>query len=379
MITIPTEDQVEARLETLPENLRDALFSIEITNLGESIGLSNGLKDGDIPSLAEVIAWVLMGFTHPSNAAQAIEEHVGADSEKARIIGQEIDQKIFSRYKTDLEKIYTPMKIRPAGMADISMTPAPVKTQMAPATMPINPMSLPPMPTPVNPGGMSALKTPIPTATIKEEPKGWQPTKLPVAEPTPIANATPISTATPAPFMMHQESSASPLATSSDFKLNISKDMFKSGPAKQIEIPRPPKAAELEIGKAPLPPKPAGSASFKTSPTMQSRVVHYTDLRTGMAPGFPAAQPMPKIAPATPTPAMPAMKTMSAPVQPIPTMPPMPKPPEPIKTTMPPSAPMPIAPAPIGQASSPTTSAAPTAPTPMKPPKVVNFGPEEVK
>jgi hypothetical protein len=397
-----TEKDLAERFFLLPQSLQDALEDEFNAGAIREICAQYGITDEDIiGGVADVVAKILLGFAQPEDLAQGLKEEIGFPEEVAQDVSLKIRSGIFAPLMGDIQKIYSPTIARDIGlkpgimpaasMMDISTSAAPIKFPTVPATAPINPMSVPPirmaprMPMP-NPAAMAIPKAPAPTAPAKEEPKGWQPTKLPVSGPTPIVGATPISTATPAPFMMHQESSASQLVTSSDFKLNISKDMFKSGPTKQIDVPRPPKAAELEIGKAPLPPKPAGNVSFRTSPLSQSRVVHYTDLRTGMAPGFPAAQPMPKTAPAAPTmtmpkittatpaamtsapimpaakPAMaPVLKTMSAPIPPAPTMPSMPKPPEPIKMAIPPSAPMPIAPA------------------PMRPPKVVNFGPEEVK
>jgi hypothetical protein len=407
-----TEKDLAERFFLLPQSLQDALEDGFNAKVIREICAQYGITDEDIiGGVADIVAKVFLGFSQPEDLAQELKDEIGFPEEVAQDISLKIRSGLFAPLQDDIQKIYSPTinhnidpgpGMAPAKIMDISypassdmsakapMAPSPMSVVPMPAA-PRMPMSAPmpmaakmPMPTPA---ATTMPKAPLSTVTIKEEPKGWQPTKLPVSGSTPIANATPVSTATPAPFMMHQESSASQMTAGSDFKLNISKDMFKSGPTKQVDIPRPPKAAELEIGKAPLPPKPAGNVSFRTTPASQARVVHYTDLRTGMAPGFPTAQPMPKAAPAVPVTTMPTikpaivpvLKTMSAPVPPAPIAPVMPEPPEPIKMTMPPSAPTPVAPAPIGQTASPTMPAMPTTPTPAKPPKVVNFGPEEVK
>src|SRR3989338_11488702 len=77
--------------------------------------------------------------------------------------------------------------------------------------------------------------------------------------------------------------------------------MFKPAPAAPaMNIPRPARPAELEIGKAPIPAKPASAAPIHVTPPSTSRVVHYTDLKTIVAPTFGAAVPA-AVPAATPT------------------------------------------------------------------------------
>ena len=338
----PTEERVEARLEILPENIRAAIFSVEITKIGEDIGLSKGLKDENIPYLADVIAWVMMGFLHSSGAAQAIQEHVGVPAEKAKAVADELSAKLFSKYGADLEKIYTPAGgMAGAKMVDVA-TAAPTVPVAAPPVMPTAPMPVPI--TGLAPRITSgALRPAVSSPTSpKINPVTVTPTPTPAVPVVPSApGAAAARPAAPAPFILHQESTAAPLAPGSDFRLNLSKSMFKPAPAAPtMNIPRPARPAELEIGKAPLPAKPASAAPIHVTPPSTSRVVHYTDLKTIVAPTFGAAVPM--AAPAKP--AAPAAATLA---------------PLPVAPTQPPAQPD-IAP-------------------PNKPPKVVNFGPEEVK
>lgn len=272
--------------------------------------------------IARLILRLMIEDLAPQYFAWEIKEYLGVDPETAKKISEEVRDKVLKQAKEDFKKV----------AIDISL---------------IGNLEEPPQPSAVPaPAKLDVGGSPVPTAPIANIP-------MPKAPPIPTA---PIAAAkiTPAPFMMHQEASVSPLATGSDFKLSVSKDIFKSAPARPMDVPRPPKAAELEIGKAPLPPKPSGSVSFRAAPGPQSRVIHYTDLRTAMVPGFGAIQP-----PITPTE------------------------PRPVPAGQKPSAPINAAPAPIVSAPaqiSPTSAASvPTTPTPIKPPKVVNFGPEEVK
>jgi len=361
----PTEERVEARLEILPENIRAAIFSVEITKIGEDIGLSKGLKDENIPYLADVIAWVMMGFLHSSGAAQAIQEHVGVPAEKAKAVADELSAKLFSKYGADLEKIYTPAGgMAGAKMVDVA-TAAPTVPVAAPPVMPTAPMPVPI--TGLAPRITSgALRPAVSSPTSpKINPVTVTPTPTPAVPVVPSApGAAAARPAAPAPFILHQESTAAPLAPGSDFRLNLSKSMFKPAPAAPaMNIPRPARPAELEIGKAPIPAKPASAAPIHVTPPSTSRVVHYTDLKTIVAPTFGAA--VPAAVPAA-TPTKPASPT-PAPTVPTPA-------PLPVTPAQPPAQPPKQPPMPAQQAP-----AQPDIAPPNKPPKVVNFGPEEVK
>lgn len=287
------------RLDAVPLTIRTKMGLDETTEKVLAIKEKFHIdpKDG---VLARLILRLMIEDLVPQYFAWEIKEILHVDPDVAKKISEEVRDKVLEPARADFKKI----------AIDISMIGVLEEPPKAPAAIALNVDNVP------------SPKTPLPTAPIPKVP----PVPMPPAPTGPIA-----PTATPAPFMMHQESSATPLVTSSDFKLNIPKDMFRSTPTRPVEIPRPPKAAELEIGKAPLPPKPPGNVSFRTTPATGSRVVHYTDLRTA-TPSFGPAQP------ATP-----------------PVTPPVPKPPAPIAAT-----PIP-------------------ATTPLVAPKVVNFGPEEVK
>ena len=120
MIKKPLVAQVERRLDTLPAALRSYIFSMEITELGEKIGLARGLKEADVPYLAEVIAWVMMGFVQVNDAAAAIKDYVQADDAVATALAQDLNVAIFSKFKSALDKIYAPLgqPTKPAALED---------------------------------------------------------------------------------------------------------------------------------------------------------------------------------------------------------------------------------------------------------------------
>lgn len=347
MITKPTPKEVGARLEIIPERLSAAAFSMKTSDLISDIAATNKLDQATASLLSEVVAWVLMGFVHYSGAPEAIQEHAKIAPDLARAISAELNERLFKAYNADLDKIYTPMGLPPAQIVG-GAAPMPLKISNA-------------TPVPLAPAPIKPLSAAMSAAAPRPMPMSPMPVPASVSAPAPKMPAPQaVPPAKPAPFMLHQESSAAPLVTGATFKLDIPKDMFRSAPTRPVAIPRPPKAAELEIGKVPLPPKPPGGASFRTIPAAQSRVVHYTDLKTAVVPGIGAPQPPMNPAPAAkPAPLAPAAP-LNAAKWPV-------APPPPASTPPPGATAMPKPPAPI------------VPPLPPKPPKVVNFGPEEVK
>jgi hypothetical protein len=351
MIQQPSADQVEARLPTLPQDLRDDLFSIELTELVRRVGSVNGLDRDHTPLLADVIAWVLLGFVHSSNAAEAIQEHVGVNVKTARALADDLNSKLFKKYAAELEKIYTPMSATPA------KPPSPMSPDAAPA--PLGPV---PMPEKADAGG-GPTQPPKPQFAKPPAPAGQPYVQkpaaipvLPVQPPSPPAPTSPAAQPKPAPFMMHQESASdiAPLAAGKDFKLDMPSDMFRAPQKKAQDVPVPPKTARLEIGRPAPPPKPPTASRAGAAPSA-GRVVHYTDLRSAVFSPF-AARPE-------------TLRSMA----------PAPKPD--FTPKVPPPPPMPAA-MPASATAPPPAPSGPGTPRPEdkpKPPKVVNFGPEEVK
>lgn len=344
LLDILTPEAIAERFFTLPEELQNALEDKDNQRTIQMACVLNGVGDPEeLKNVEAIVAAVFLGFTHMDDLKETLAENLSLDPQTSGKMADEFRNKVLEPFRKSIEKIYAPIggpKKAPDVVPPMAVKMPPSVPVPTPALSPTSATTPPPMPLRPAPANLplgapppAPIQTPGKTA---EEPKGWQATKLTV--PVPVAGTPPMAgpAPAPAPFMMHEESSASPLATGPEFRLNISKDIFKSATVKPIDIPRPPKAAQLEIGRAPLPPRPQGSVSFRTTPVAQSRVVHYTDLRTSLSPGpaVPPAARKPLVA------ETPITKT------PVPLKPPLTAPP--IKT-------------------------ASTAP------KVVNFGPEEVK
>lgn len=92
--------------EVLPNELKEAIFSVETANSIYETCTRNGLKEEEIPEIAKYTGYVLMGLLPPNEFEKTLKEKVGLDEEKAKKVSQEIDRFVFFPLRTTLETIY---------------------------------------------------------------------------------------------------------------------------------------------------------------------------------------------------------------------------------------------------------------------------------
>jgi hypothetical protein len=303
------------RLDAVPMPIRVKMGLEE--NLDAIRAIKNKFRvPADSPIVAQLLLRLMIEDLPPQYFAWEIKSALSVSPETAKQIAAEIRIKVLEPLRDEFKKISIDISL----VGNLEEPPA---RPMATA-----------VPRPKEGGPMVLDVQPVPVPAVPK------PTITPAVKAAPVPSGSPPALQKPAPFIMHQESAASPLATGTGFKLNVPSNIFKSPEANRVSIPRPPKTAELEIGKSLAVPKPAAASAFRTEPTAAPRVVHYTDLRTSVAPGFGAQQVNP------------------APIAKAPVAPPVPKPAPSVK---PPPA--------------PKIPPVPAVALPPKPPKVVNFGP----
>mgnify|MGYP001617430965 CR=1 FL=1 len=101
-----TEEQIAQMYDNLPEDLKDAIFGLEMNEIVERIGRENQLNIEQIGELANETGMVMLGVTHPNEFIANLAERLEADKEKARIIAQEINEQIFKPVRESLRKIH---------------------------------------------------------------------------------------------------------------------------------------------------------------------------------------------------------------------------------------------------------------------------------
>lgn len=101
-----TEEQITQMYENLPEDLKDAIFGLEMNEIVEKIGRENHLNIEQIGDLANETGMVMLGVTHPNEFIANLAERLETDKEKVRAIAQEINEQIFKKVRDSLRKIH---------------------------------------------------------------------------------------------------------------------------------------------------------------------------------------------------------------------------------------------------------------------------------
>lgn len=101
-----TEEQIAQMYDNLPEDLKDAIFGVEMNEIVEKIGRENQLNIEQIGDLANETGMVMLGVTHPNEFIANLAERLETDKEKARAIAQEINEQIFKPVRDSLRKIH---------------------------------------------------------------------------------------------------------------------------------------------------------------------------------------------------------------------------------------------------------------------------------
>ena len=101
-----TEEQIAQMYDNLPEDLKDAIFGLEMNEIVEKIGRENQLNIEQIGDLANETGMVMLGVTHPNEFIGNLADRLEVDKEKARAIAGEINEQIFKKVRESLRKVH---------------------------------------------------------------------------------------------------------------------------------------------------------------------------------------------------------------------------------------------------------------------------------
>ena len=124
--------QLREKYLKLPPDLKDALFSEQVTDAIGAIGKKYSLLIDKVGILADETGAVMLGVTHPKDFIANLSQKLGVDRETARKIAEDINQQIFQKVRESLRKIH--------GIKE----EAPIISSVSP----VSPVSKPPPPLP---------------------------------------------------------------------------------------------------------------------------------------------------------------------------------------------------------------------------------------
>ena len=104
--TKKTKEELWKLYESLPDVLKDAIFSVDTAKSIENICRRNDIEEFLIPKLAKEVGNVLLGISHPERLKENLISNFSFEEKKAERISFEIYRFILFPLKKHLEMIY---------------------------------------------------------------------------------------------------------------------------------------------------------------------------------------------------------------------------------------------------------------------------------
>jgi hypothetical protein len=142
-----TKDQIEQRIEELPQDVRDAALSAQLGEHLREIGQKHNLHIDQIGKLEDEAMLVMLGFFDPAQFNKQLEEQLAVTPENASAIAADVNSAVFAPIREslmhflDMKRSSTTTSTPTASPTQSS--PSAPTTYIAPPTP--NP-ALPPMP-----------------------------------------------------------------------------------------------------------------------------------------------------------------------------------------------------------------------------------------
>jgi|GEM_PF-4272512 len=165
--------QIEKRLAELPEDVRNAVLSVEWEQKVQAIAQKHALHIDQSGALGDTTLMAMLGFFNMADFATHITQEVGVSADAASAIATEVSNEVFMPIRDSLHKF-----VEAASKPEVAPAPeAPAAVKLAPAPQPKpdlsaaevmlqgKTLSTPPVTTPIAPIAPAAS-----TPAIKEEP-----------------------------------------------------------------------------------------------------------------------------------------------------------------------------------------------------------------
>lgn len=101
-----SQEEIQKRFKNLPESLREAIFSAEITETLIAIGKKYGLGLDKVGDLSTETNLVMLGVTHPNQYISQLQQTLGIERDVARNIAQEVNTQVFAKIREELRKLH---------------------------------------------------------------------------------------------------------------------------------------------------------------------------------------------------------------------------------------------------------------------------------
>lgn len=101
-----TQEQLDKIFEKLPEELQEAIFSVETAeSIGETCE-SYGITDGRVGQISDLVGHVLLGVLLPQEFPGTLEKEVKLPNVLAQAIAKDLNRLVFYPMRPSLEQLH---------------------------------------------------------------------------------------------------------------------------------------------------------------------------------------------------------------------------------------------------------------------------------
>lgn len=101
-----TREQLNEKIKNLPEDVKNAIFSINSAEIIKNVGEKHGLHIDKIGDLGAETGYVMYGITPPKDFVTSLAKKLSLPEDKARAIAQDVNEQIFRPIRESLQKIH---------------------------------------------------------------------------------------------------------------------------------------------------------------------------------------------------------------------------------------------------------------------------------
>jgi len=110
-----TKEEIQKKFEALPNDVREAISSVDTSNIIVDIGEKYELNHEQIDKLIYESGLVMLAITHSDDFLNKIRKELELSRDQAEKIVKDLNEKIFLKIRFSLRKIYEENQKKPEG------------------------------------------------------------------------------------------------------------------------------------------------------------------------------------------------------------------------------------------------------------------------
>ncbi len=143
---IHSATEAKERFETLPQEIKNLLYSPQMSLVMQQIGQKNKLHIDQIDYLNNITGQVMLGFLDTKDFSAELVDNLSVERVQADAIAQDVNDLLFNKIREQMQKVYeankTEAKVVGAGETPIKInTPPPTPLGRRPATGEAQPLA----------------------------------------------------------------------------------------------------------------------------------------------------------------------------------------------------------------------------------------------